>query len=216
MNAIDWMPECHLKDGPDPFRVWHGRRFLARYGGRGHIVTPGRESWPSSETLSPVLGRSWYCRTWEKFSVRTKPTNATVEIPVPQGVSDPGLTLLDRVLQKLSLQRLIVTRPEGLSLDRAEHSILTLLESVTDNLWLDTTSFGWDGVTYLLAKYSVLRAAGASADKLVRLSEILNRPLNLVDFSGLAPLPVPPPPRFPIWPDGSSEANSLPPGWRSR
>ncbi|NMP23009.1 hypothetical protein [Sulfobacillus harzensis] len=214
---IYWMPQCDLGTVPDDrFRRWHGQRFLSLWGNRGHILAPGPEIWPSMETLMPMKNHVWYCRTWQKVPARSKPAACTVELPVPHGVADAALTLLNRVLDVLPLKRLVLTRPAGLALDAAEHSILTLMDSVTDRIWLDAASFGWTGLSYLLAQHPHLQAVGAAEPQLVRLAEITKRPLQLMDFSGQPAVDIPLLPRYPIFPDEYSRDNSLPPGWRSR
>lgn len=211
-RALYWMPQCDVSSFPEAFRAWYGERFLRAHGCRGHILTPSDEPWPSSETLVPIKGRVWYVRQWQKVPARMKPSAVTVEIPVPQGVSDTGLALLSRAQESFALQRIVLTRPPNLTLERLETSTETLLESLNVAIWIDGQSFGRDAAGYLLAKYPSLQVIGVSEEWLSRMAEIADRPLYLFDYSDAEPVPVPCPPRFSVLED----TNRLPPGWRTR
>lgn len=215
-RALYWMPQCDVSPFPEAFRAWYGHRFLAAHGQRGHILTPSAEAWSSSETLVPIKGQVWYVRQWQKVTARSKPRAVTVEIPVPQGVTDPGLALLSRAQESYPLNRIVLTRPQNLTLDRMETSIATLLESLSAIVWLDGESFGADAASYLLVKYPSLQVSRVSEEWLGRIGEIADRPLYLFDYSEAAPVPIPRPPHFPVLDDEPSGAYMLPPGWRTR
>lgn len=211
-RALYWMPQCDLSSFPEAFRAWYGWRFLRAHGQRGHILTPSNEPWPSSETLVPVKGQVWYARQWQKVPARIKPSAVTVEVPVPQGVSDAGLALLSCAQESFALRRIVLTRPQNLTLERLETSVATLLESLGVAIWIDGQSFGSDAASYLLARYPSLQVTGISEEWLGRMAEIADRPLYLFDYSDAEPVPIARPPRFPILED----TNMLPPGWRTR
>lgn len=211
-SPLYWVPILHL-DWPDPsFQRWRASRHLRAHGGVGHVVLPSPAGWPAESSYHPLPGVHWYCRRWEKVLKRAKPTAATVEIPLPMGLDDPAMALLDRVMASTPVQRLVLTRPPSISLDRALIPLATLLDSITDNIWLDVGTWGWDAVSYLTAwddRLQLIGLADTDLPQLLDLGHLVSRPPMLWDWSLGAPRPIPPLPHYGITRDAPRAPNYL-------
>lgn len=168
-----YMPRLDTTAIPSPFREWAITRFIRRYP-YGHILTAEPYSSGSVEMTVPLMRTHWYCRTIPKRIPKAQaPVDASVEIFLPLAINSPGIQMLQVASDWVPIRRVVVRRPSDTMLPRLAQSIETLSMSFDFPLWLDWTSFGWDALTYLFARFPNLQVDAVPEGEfwnLVRLS----------------------------------------------
>lgn len=199
MNPLLWVPLFDGRGLTPPFLAWHAERFRRLHAGVGHIVADLPGPWPSCAATAAATGAEWHYTGARRLSKTVRPSAITVEIAVPTGVQDEALKVLERAQRIGSVSRIIFMRPNGSQLDRIATAISTVRDAWNASVWLDYASFGWDALSYLLARDAELEPIGVpdgELGRLVDLAELLGRPLLMTDFSGHPPHPIPALPNF--------------------
>lgn len=213
---LSWIPVLDLRqESLTSFALREAAVFYRAHQGRGHLLLgeppPPGTSYASWSCTRPLPGQTWRSpvQSWEGL-----PVAASLEIAgdhAPEPAQDCDLPAL---LTQNAACRLTVYRIPGTEADAVIRAVSQIRESHPQAaLWLDLPSMGWDAAAYLLAVIPVLQLMNVpdrELSHLLDLAEILERPVQLHDFGGAAPLPVLPLPEYPPQKDTSWDMSSPP------
>ncbi len=188
-NPLIFMPVLNLVNSAPSYHDHLTSMFLKSHQGRGHIIMPASPTNPagfSYAVTQPNLDHPIHLYLTEIMPRNLKAAAVDIVVPCPRGVQDPAWNRLNRVYQRATVRRIILTRqgPEH-RLDILDKAIDTLSSAIDTKIFLDWDSFGWDAIGHFLSRYPHVHIEGVPDDQLytlMRLAEVLDRPIHLDDL----------------------------------